>query len=77
MKRVEIFPGRFVWVSDEMLDKAHHAFNDAPDPVALAEIASVEDLRPWVRVLFGRKRAGAARTSQQRVGMRRRANKKP
>lgn len=59
MKRVKVSPGRYVWVSEEMLEKARRAFDQAPGPAETAELAKVESKHPGVRVLLGRRQARA------------------
>jgi len=59
MKRVKVSAGRFIWVSDELLEKARRLFNESPSPAELARLGRAEEAHPGVRVLFGRMQSRA------------------
>lgn len=59
MKRVKVSAGRFIWVSDELLEKARRLFKEIPAPAELARLGEAEEAHPGVRVLFGRTQPGA------------------
>lgn len=59
MKRVKVSAGRFIWVSDELLEKARRLLKESPARAELARLGEAEEAHPGVQVLFGRPPFGA------------------